>query len=136
MKRKKRRVYTMFKIFGTKGNQEKPMSRWPVAGPSEYCVEFCSLKILEGGNKSILYDDIFVDNRREVDNPVISPSKMQFTYFPLSLYVSSVSRVTYLVFKIHAGANRTKLIHVSRIAYLETYVTSLQYAWPVTMATQ
>jgi len=38
--------------------------------------------------------------------------------------------------KIHAGANRTKLILDSRIADLETYVTSLQYACTVTMATQ
>jgi hypothetical protein len=78
----------------------------------------------------------FVENWHGVDKAVISPSQIQFIYFPLSLYVSSFSCVTYLGFKIHAGANRTKLILASRIAGLESYVALLQYACSVTMATQ
>jgi hypothetical protein len=83
-----------------------------------------------------VYDGIFVENWHEVDKPVFPPSQIQFIYFLLFLYVSSFPCVTYLVFKIHVGANRTKLILVSRIADLEIYVTSLQYACSVTMATQ
>jgi hypothetical protein len=81
-------------------------------------------------------DDSSIETNMGVDNLIFPASQMQLIYFPLSVSISSLSCITHLGFKIHAGANRTKLILASRIADLECYVTTLQYACSVTMTTQ